>query len=422
MTFIVYESATGIYLFQCKSPADLSNAQDYPAATRSAKIVKTYNFASTDEACAFMVEMAENKIPKQLHTLLSQAVPEKSSLIVFDRQLAGLLTQYQTTVDTGVHHTISQFFSQLTSTDPAREFQAQRALSHAFSRAVCMYDSNRDDQQIVQAIGCFEQIVVSANKYVMRLSECFGLHFPELRKLCTSNEQYVVLVEAIQIRKSILDKTITFEQFEQNCKKVSEENLIDVIDEKLLKIAFTAAQTSTGCDFSEPELMQSQMLCKCALKQISEKLQITKYLAEKLSQIAPNSQEILGTIQTARIIAKAGSLKNLAKSPASTIQLFGAEKALFRALKKRSNKTPKYGLIFNAGPVVAVKNFRSKGRVARTLACALARACRIDLYSETRDNKYGLAMKEMIESRVAFYNGTNKTIVKNMDVIRALYK
>ena len=69
-----------------------------------------------------------------------------------------------------------------------------------------------------------------------------------------------------------------------------------------------------------------------------------------------------------------------------------------------------------------MKNFKSKGRVARSLACAAARCARIDLYSERKSAQYGALMKELVDARVAFYNGETKVIVKNMDLIRRMYK
>lgn len=94
--------------------------------------------------------------------------------------------------------------------------------------------------------------------------------------------------------------------------------------------------------------MQLEMLENKIYSLLVEKQNIIKFLEKKLNQVAPNILTLLGTLNTARLIAKAGTLSKLAKAPASTVQLFGAEKALFRVLKKKSSKTPKYGLLFRS--------------------------------------------------------------------------
>lgn len=96
---------------------------------------------------------------------------------------------------------------------------------------------------------------------------------------------------------------------------------------------------------------------------------------------APNLQALIGDTVGARLISHAGSLTSLSKYPASTVQILGAEKALFRALKTKGN-TPKYGLIFHSTFIgrAAAKN---KGRISRYLANKCSIASRIDAFSET---------------------------------------
>lgn len=135
--------------------------------------------------------------------------------------------------------------------------------------------------------------------------------------------------------------------------------------------------------------------------------------------MSPNVLTVLGTLNTARLIAKAGTLSKLAKAPASTVQLFGAEKALFRVLKKKSTKTPKYGLLFRSTYVQNSKSIKAKGRVARALACCVARCARVDYYSINRNLDYGKAMKTLMDQRVAFYDGTLKgEMVRMTDVVK----
>lgn len=114
------------------------------------------------------------------------------------------------------------------------------------------------------------------------------------------------------------------------------------------------------------------------------------------------------------MISRAGSLTNLAKFPASTIQILGAEKALFRALKTRT-KTPKYGLLFHSSYIgrAALKN---KGRISRFLANKCAIASRIDCFSEIPVSTFGDFLKQQVEERLAFFETGNKPR-KNLEVM-----
>ena len=86
---------------------------------------------------------------------------------------------------------------------PEQNPSAGLALAHAFSRSVCKFDANLDDQQVIQAVGLLETLLLSGNKYQMRLAECYGLHFPELRRLCPEGDLYVVLVCCLPDRAAV---------------------------------------------------------------------------------------------------------------------------------------------------------------------------------------------------------------------------
>ena len=97
--------------------------------------------------------------------------------------------------------------------------------------------------------------------------------------------------------------------------------------------------------------------------------------------IAPNLTTVVGELVGARLIAHAGSLMNLAKQPASTVQILGAEKALFRALKAKHD-TPKYGLIYHAS-LVGQAQPKHKGKISRVLAAKCALSIRVDALGDT---------------------------------------
>ena len=132
------------------------------------------------------------------------------------------------------------------------------------------------------------------------------------------------------------------------------------------------------------------------------------YLVSKMGIVAPNLGVLIGEMVGARLISHAGSLTNLSKYPASTVQILGAEKALFRALKTKGN-TPKYGLIYHAS-AIGKANQKNKGRISRFLANKCSIASRIDNFSEAPTTRFGEALKAQVEERLKFYDsGTAPT-------------
>merc|ERR1711915_708701 len=142
--------------------------------------------------------------------------------------------------------------------------------------------------------------------------------------------------------------------------------------------------------------------------------ELSEYLKNKMSVVAPNFAVLIGDTVGARLISHAGSLTNLAKCPASTVQILGAEKALFRAIKTRSN-TPKYGLIYHAS-FISRAGLSNKGRISRYLANKCSIASRIDCFSENLTSVFGEKLKEQVEERLKFYE-TGDIPRKNVEVM-----
>merc|ERR1712020_516129 len=133
-----------------------------------------------------------------------------------------------------------------------------------------------------------------------------------------------------------------------------------------------------------------------------------------MALVAPNLATLIGDTVGARLISHAGSLTNLAKYPASTVQILGAEKALFRALKTKGN-TPKYGLIFHSS-FIGRAGAKNKGRISRYLANKCSIASRIDCFSEESTTVFGSKLKEQVEDRLKFYE-TGDLPRKNVEVM-----
>merc|ERR1719500_618924 len=175
-----------------------------------------------------------------------------------------------------------------------------------------------------------------------------------------------------------------------------------------------ASRKSVGMGISDIDLMNVEVFAKQVTELGTFRKELQEYLRSKMSNVAPNLAALIGDVVGARLISHAGSLTNLAKSPASTVQILGAEKALFRALKKKGN-TPKYGLIFHSTFIgrAAQKN---KGRISRYLANKASIASRIDCFSDEPNALVGGMLKQQVEDRLKFFE-SGEVPKKNIDVM-----
>merc|ERR1719450_1843132 len=169
-----------------------------------------------------------------------------------------------------------------------------------------------------------------------------------------------------------------------------------------------------GMDIAPLDLMNIEKFANRVIALAEYRKELSKYLTDKMGNVAPNLAALVGEIIGARLISHAGSLTNLAKYPASTVQILGAEKALFRALKTKGN-TPKYGLIFHSS-FIARAGAKNKGRISRYLANKCSIASRIDCFSEDSTTVFRSKLKEQVEDRLKFYE-TGDLPRKNVEVM-----
>lgn len=256
--------------------------------------------------------------------------------------------------------------------------KSQLGLGHAYSRSKCMFDVNRQDKPIIQSIALIDQLDKNINSFCMRIKEWFGWHFPELARIVVDNAIFVRIVKLIQTRQNFLDNS------EELLPKIEEI----VIDSEIAKQISDAAAASMGSELSEIDLFNVKFFCDKVNNLIKYREELLGYLKDKMKKLAPNVSALVGEIVAARLISHAGSLSNLAKYPASTIQILGAEKALFRALKTRG-KTPKYGLLYHSS-FIGKAGVKNKGKISRYLANKLAMCSRIDFFSADVRKKFSL--------------------------------
>lgn len=279
---------------------------------------------------------------------------------------------------------------------------AQLGLGHSYSRAKVKFNVNRVDNMIIQSIALLDQLDKDVNTFSMRIREWYSYHFPELYKIVPENYLYARVAKFIGNRKTF--DTDKLEELEEI-----------VMDSAKAQAILDASRSSMGMDISSVDLLNIELFASRVIALSDYRKSLSTYLHKKMDVVAPNLAALIGDQVGARLISHAGSLTNLAKYPASTVQILGAEKALFRALKTRTN-TPKYGLLFHS-TFIGRAGQTNKGRISRYLANKCSIASRIDCFSDTQSNIFGEKLKQQVEDRLKFYESGTKP-AKNIDVMK----
>jgi nucleolar protein 56 len=206
--------------------------------------------------------------------------------------------------------------------------KAQLGLGHSYSRAKLKFNVNRIDNMIIQAIALLDQLDKDVNLFSMRIREWYGYHFPELVHLVPDNHQYARVTQYVGDKDTL------------NEDKLPGLSAILDGDMTIARSILDAARGSMGSSLSEIDMLNISAFATRLISITEYRKSLTEYLSEKMMQVAPSLTALLGERIGARLISHAGSLSNLSKYPASTVQILGAEKALFRALKTKGN-TPK---------------------------------------------------------------------------------
>jgi len=256
-------------------------------------------------------------------------------------------------------------------------------LSHTLSRFKLKFSPDKVDTMIIQAVGLLDDLDKELNNFAMRLREWYGWHFPEMGKIVTENLTYAKVVKLIGLKTRTKDV------------KFSKVGVPDEIADEVR----AAAETSMGTEITDEDLANIMTLCERVIELTEYRASLAEYLKLRMNAIAPNLTHMVGELVGARLISHAGSLMNLAKHPSSTVQILGAEKALFRALKTKK-ATPKYGLIYHAS-LVGQSAPALKGKISRVLAAKLSLCARVDALGDQTEPSLGKEFKEYVEKRLA---------------------
>ena len=287
----------------------------------------------------------------------------------------------------GIRQHSHKLLKQLQEGDVER---AQLGLGHAYSRARVKFSVQKNDNHIIQAIATLDHLDKAINMFSMRVREWYSWHFPELIRIVSENHQYAKTALFIGDKKRLSDEDLDDLTAQCNDDKEIAQSIID------------AARVSMGQELSETDMDNVTTFALKVVNLAKYRKTLHTYLIDKMGIVAPNLAALLGEVIGARLISHAGSLTSLSKYPASTVQILGAEKALFRALKTKGN-TPKYGLIYHSS-FIGRAGQRNKGRISRFLANKCSIASRIDNFSEQPTTRFGEALKAQVEERLKFYD------------------
>jgi len=223
--------------------------------------------------------------------------------------------------------------------------------------------AQKRDMLAVQAIRAIDDIDKTINLYVARLREWYSQHFPELDELVRDHLQYARLVYELGDRVNF-----------------TKENLLKLdVSEELAEKITTAASSSIGAELSDFDLNYIKVLAGIILDLYKLRSTLEDYIETVMKEVSPNITALVGAKLGARLLSLAGGLEKMAKLPASTIQVLGAEKALFRALRT-GGKPPKHGVIFQH-PAIHRSPRWQRGKIARALAAKLAIAAKVDYFT-----------------------------------------
>jgi nucleolar protein 56 len=222
--------------------------------------------------------------------------------------------------------------------------------------------SGRRDKIISQVINAVDEFDETLNVFASRVREWYGLHFPELGELIEDNQTYLRLVSQVGLRGNFTSEKLS-------AQGLAGEKMADLV---------RASTTSIGASLTDEDFEPIRIMSEAIFQLYSLRSKLSGYIERLMKETAPNLYGVAGPAIGARLIALAGDLDRLAKFPSSTVQVLGAEKALFRAMR-RGARPPKHGVIFQ-DPLVHNAPRWQRGKIARAYAGKLSIAARVDLY------------------------------------------
>ncbi|KAK8843982.1 nucleolar protein 58 [Kwoniella newhampshirensis] len=406
---VLTETAIGFVVFKLSSDAkieskDLWKEFETPeGANKALKVQAIQRFTSTATAVEDLTAIQDGRLTDSLSKFLVDAVGSSGEgdgekkkkkkkleemLVVSDPKLASTIKSSlsipvlsdSSTQD--LYRGIRQQLASLLGGVDQKDLNTMSlGLGHSLSRFKLKFSTDKVDTMVIQAIALLDDLDKEINIYSMRVKEWYGWHFPEMAKIIVDNLAYARVVKAMGFRTNAVNTSFEL-----------------ILPEDLEATIKAAAELSMGTEISDSDMAHIHSLCDQVISITEYRTQLSEYLRNRMQAIAPNLTALVGELVGARLISHAGSLMNLAKHPASTVQILGAEKALFRALKTKHD-TPKYGLIYHAS-LIGQAPQKLKGKMARMVATKAALSIRVDALSDADSRSDAAAAEVGITNRV----------------------
>ena len=255
--------------------------------------------------------------------------------------------------------------------------------------------AEKRDLFVAQAISAIDELDRTINLFASRLREWYSLHFPELNEIVRDHRDFVRMVYELGSRDNFTEERL---------------KELGVPPPRARKIE-RSARESMGATMTDFDMEAIKHIASLLLQLYDARKNLEVYVDEAMKEVAPNIRGLVGPLLGARLIALAGGLQKLATLPASTIQVLGAEKALFRALRT-GGKPPKHGVIFQYPAIFRSPRWQ-RGKIARALAAKLAIAARIDAFSgEYKADEIKEELQKRIEEIKKLYPRPPKRVEK----------
>lgn len=326
--FVLLESAAGYALFEVVAFEEIGGllndsmdtVTDLKRFGRAVKLKAFYPFANAAEALENANAISEHAMTNNLQNFLEMNLPKSKkasktanfSLGIIDPALA-------TAISEGLNVTCR-------SDDTIREIlrgcrlhldvmvkglaggaaeKAQLGLGHSYSRSKVKFNPARSDNMIIQSIALLDQLDKDVNTFAMRVREWYSWHFPELKDIVKDNIMFARSAAYIQNKNSLFQSSgeNTSETNGHNADKLS--GLISIVgDEEMANAVVSAAKTSMGMDCSVIDMLNIVNFTQRMVKLAEYRKQLSLYLSDKMSIVAPNLSALIGDTVAARLISK----------------------------------------------------------------------------------------------------------------------
>eukprot|EP00755_Sulcionema_specki_P013739 Sspe_Gene.885::Locus_301_Transcript_2_2_Confidence_0.833_Length_1570::g.885::m.885/K14564/NOP56; nucleolar protein 56 len=330
--YILHETSLGYTLFKKEEGEEIGAIdleiqkawQDIGRFKQAVKFVAVAPFKDTEHALENINALSEGQVTQFLASFLSDTLPakkDKYQLGVAEAKLGSTIQE-----NLGIKCVANEFVLEMqrclrfhagklipSISEGVDVERACLGLAHCYSRSKVKFNVNRADNMIIQAIAVLDKLDKDINTFAMRLKEWYSWHFPELIKIVPDNAKFAQLAAFIKNKEEVTEDML--------------EGITAIVDdEQVAAEVLNMCHHSMGGAISEVDMVNIESFAQRLDKLFELRSRAAEYLHSKIEMVSPNLGTLMGDNIAARLIGHAGSLINLAKYPASTVQILGAEK------------------------------------------------------------------------------------------------